>query len=119
MSDPVISFGATDKEAADKLQFNEYGTATIPARAPIRRTVRSGIIQKTMAKEWGKFLKTNDFDSLIDSIGTATVIAIKTGIDQGKFTPRNAPSTAKIKGHSKPLLDTGELRDAINFEVTK
>lgn len=34
-------------------------------------------------------------------------------------TPPNAPATIALKGSSNPLIDTGQLRDSIQYKVTQ
>ena len=36
--------------------------------------------------------------------------------DKSKLKP-NAPATIKRKGHDKPLIVTGKLRDAVDYRV--
>ena len=37
-------------------------------------------------------------------------------IKEGSFVP-NAPSTIRKKGSDKPLIDTGRLRQSVNYHI--
>jgi hypothetical protein len=55
----------------------------------------------------------------LTQMGAKYAAWIKYEIDNGEFAP-NAPSTIARKGEGKhPLFDTGKMRGAVNFEVTK
>jgi hypothetical protein len=49
-------------------------------------------------------------------MGLAAENAVKRKILTGKFAPLK-PATIKRKGHSKPLIDTGQLYDSITSQV--
>jgi hypothetical protein len=49
-------------------------------------------------------------------MGLAAENAVKRKILTGKFVPLK-PATIKRKGHSKPLIDTGQLYDSITSQV--
>ena len=51
-----------------------------------------------------------------EKIGIIIVNDIKTTMVTGNFTPLKS-STIKAKGSTKPLIDTGELRNSISYEV--
>lgn len=52
--------------------------------------------------------------SLLGEKGKAEIQA---KITRGPFAP-NAPLTIALKGSSKPLIDTGHLRQSVSYEVT-
>lgn len=52
----------------------------------------------------------------LDKLGVFAKSGIQSYIRRGNFVP-NAPSTIKQKGSSQPLIDTGALRNAVNYEV--
>lgn len=51
-------------------------------------------------------------------LGAVAVGKVKSEIAEGNFTP-NAPSTVKAKGSSKPLVDSGQLRQSISWELDR
>lgn len=52
----------------------------------------------------------------LGQLGAAAAGKVQKEISDGHFTP-NAPSTIRAKGSSKPLVDTGALRQAITWTV--
>jgi hypothetical protein len=99
--------------------YNEFGTATIPERSFIRSTIeeKSREIKKVSQTQYKKVLN-GDID-LNKGLGILGVFV--QGLIQEKFTNNNwlpnVPSTIISKGSSKPLINTGQLRQSISFEV--
>lgn len=52
----------------------------------------------------------------LNNVGKDTVEVVKKAIDTGIYVPL-APSTIQKKGHSKPLLDTKEMYNNIEFKI--
>lgn len=57
-------------------------------------------------------------DGRLNRLGLMVVGDIQQDIADRKFTP-NAPSTIKKKGSSTPLVDNGQLRRSIDYELRK
>jgi hypothetical protein len=57
-------------------------------------------------------------EKALDMFGVWAVGRIQARIAQG-IPPANADSTVRRKGSSTPLIDTGQLRSSISFEVEK
>lgn len=57
-------------------------------------------------------------DEALNRLGKYAKSGIQHFIRTHQFKP-NAPYTIKKKGSSQPLIDTGAMRDAVNFEVEK
>lgn len=116
---------ATSEEGGDATiveiaAFNELGTSTIPERSFIRRTF------ETKAKQLGKICeraakavvtKGMEIDTALEVIGQWGAAAVKRTITSGDVTPPDAPATIAAKGSSKPLVDTGQLVNAITYEL--
>jgi hypothetical protein len=111
--------GATGPDGdpiALRAAMNEFGTRHIPARPFFRNMVEE------KSPEWPEGiatqLKANDFDA-----GRALEVtghAIKSQIQQSikdTNSPPLAPSTVKRKGFDKPLIETGDMINAVDFEV--
>jgi phage gpG-like protein len=108
---PIVKYAA----------YNEFGTihegGNIPERSFIRET----------AKKYNNWNKEVDeaYTSVIDgkdtpfaAIAKVGIIArddIKQAITDG-IDPENAPATIAKKGSSKTLIDTGALRNSINYK---
>ena len=98
--------------------WNEYGTRRIPSRpflriaaekndwAKLAQQVGGRVIDGTMAAEQG-----------LDLIGNKMVGDIQQVIGNRSLLAPNAPATVRRKGSDAPLIDTGQLRQAISFEV--
>ena len=110
---------AKGQSLANVATWNEYGTRRIPSRPFIA-------IATDEHKGWQSEVKSQMFvvmspqGNVRDSLGEIGK-QMKTDIrnvmgDKGKLT-ENAPATIARKGHDLPLIDTGKLRDAIDFEV--
>lgn len=108
---------------------NEFGTneagknknITIPERSYIRSTYNKNY--KKVSKRFGQIFKAFGDRSFnvarkLKLIGQEQVSAVQATITNFK-SPANAPSTITKKGSSHPLIDTGELRSKISYEVIK
>lgn len=100
--------------------WNEYGTRRIPSRPFIR------IASDTSGNDWHKTAEkgiskivagSSSAGSMCDKIGKQMVEDIqKIFGDKSKLAP-NSPATIRRKGHDKPLIDTGRLRDSVDYRV--
>lgn len=98
--------------------WNEYGTAHIPPRPFFRTAIdnQSGAWAETLAGA----VKHYDYDT--NQVMNAMGVKISEDIQQsiaGWQAPPNAESTVRKKGFDKPLIDTGVMQRAVDFEVTK
>lgn len=100
---------------------NEFGSAdgNIPARPFLRPAVEGGtheylsLVEKEMPDiAEGK----HPMSRLLNRLGILAVGHVQKKIVEGPFTP-NAPSTIRAKGSSSPLIDTGALRQSINYVI--
>ena len=105
------------ESVAQVAYWNEYGTATIPARPFFRNTIAEG--QGEWADKAAELLKqSDDTNHALALIGEGVKGDIVETI-QNFREPENAPSTVKRKGFDKPLVDTGDLWRAIQSEVVE
>ena len=131
MADKEVVVGVTRASAgrdqtgeinnAELLAVHEFGTkdGRIPERAPIR---------SSMAKHQDKYVATHaenlrkvvrgdmPFDKSLDLLGLRAAADVQQNIRDGDFVPL-AQSTIDRKGSSKPLIDSGGMRQAITHEV--
>ena len=100
---------------------NEFGSADgrIPERPFLRTAVEEGaheylsLVEKEMPDiAEGK----HPMSRLLNRLGIMAVGHVQKKIVEGPFTP-NAPSTIRAKGSSSPLIDTGALRQSINYVI--
>jgi len=103
--------------------IHEFGSHAnnIPERSFIRETLN------TKQQEYMKFatsqarrviLQEQSISTAIENLGIWGQREIKKKFINNNWQP-NAPLTAQLKGSSRPLIDTGALRQAITWEVAK
>ncbi len=96
--------------------WNEFGTTHAPARPAFRTT----ILRKS--KDWGdrlsKAIVATDYDGrkALGLLGQSMRDDLENSIAQWS-TPPNAPSTIARKGFDKPLIWTGVMQRAHDYEV--
>jgi hypothetical protein len=96
--------------------WNEYGTVTAPARPAFRTTIAR------KSKEWGdklaKAVVATDYDGrkALALLGQDMRDDLENAIAQWS-SPANAALTVKIKGFDKPLVDSGDMQRAPDYEV--
>lgn len=100
--------------------FHEFGTATIPERSFIRAWYDESLernkqafraVMKSVTR--GEITTAQAFGQL----GALFVADIQKRIVE-HIPPPLADSTIKAKGSSTPLVDTGQLKASITYEVT-
>lgn len=104
---------------ADVAAFNEFGTSRVPARPFMSQTFDKNITQtnRFISSEYDKILQQKqNFSNGLGRIGIFYQGKIQSEIVNGRFV-ENKVSTIRAKGSSKPLIDTGRLRQSINYEV--
>lgn len=100
--------------------FNELGTVHSPARPFLRDSVdsnanRINMFLKSMKKE---IVKGGSAEDILKKIGTFQKGLIQKEIVNGSFEP-NSEDTIRKKGSDKPLIDTGRMRQSVNFVIQK
>ena len=99
--------------------WNEFGTVTIPERPFFRnalaesersvgRILKGGLDTKKMVVD----------ERLAGRVGAYVAGQVMESISALKEPP-NAPETVRRKGSSDPLLDTGTLRNSVDWEVER
>lgn len=109
--------------------IHEFGTGKIPERSFIRSYfdaefdslmgVLRKLIEKAIARavQTGKPITAAEQKKVLDTVGAYMVGRIQERIASGAIKPPLAETTIDRKGSSKPLIDTGQLRSSITFEV--
>lgn len=118
--------GEADSENIDKAFWSEFGTETIPERPFLRNTMRNNrdayrAAMRTAAKT---IIRTAARGG--DARGAVTLALRKLGLKasddvKAEITalsdPPNAPATIARKGSSNPLIEDGEMRNAVSSKV--
>jgi len=105
-------FGNLDDE-------NPGGWVIIPERSYLRAWFDENVdaLQATMERLIGQVVEGKiSGRAALETIGGYVVTHIQAYMVDLK-TPPNAPSTIARKGSSNPLIDTGQLKDAITWRV--
>lgn len=106
-------------DVLDRAFFNEYGTSRIPAR-PFVSTAFDENRDDLHA------MKSRLWDGLLmGRIGADQAAALLGEHHQNQVqekitsiqTPPNAASTVEQKGSTNPLIDTGQMRQSVRYEV--
>lgn len=120
-----VQADAVDEETGEYIAvralYNELGTSTIPARPFI-----SSSSDERRNDWWDKFEQglnkalygTASPDAPFELSGLLAQRDIQNKIRDIK-TPALSPVTVERKGSSNPLIDTGQMRQSIRYEVRK
>lgn len=126
MNGKYVAVGFTDKSGtyedgasvAQIAAFNEFGTDNMPARPFMRQTkLNNGEkIHKFMQKSIKENVESGSVEQMLNQVGSKYKGFIQKEIRNGEFEP-NAPSTVRKKGSSRPLIDTGRMRQSVVYEI--
>ena len=114
------AFEEDGTDICDVAAWNELGTVRSPSRPFLRKSVDeneakiNGFLQSTK----GKLLRGVSAEQVLKEIGIFQKDLIQEKITEGSYVP-NAPSTIARKGSSKPLIDTGRMRQSVNYVIRK
>nr|DAR91410.1 MAG TPA: virion morphogenesis protein [Caudoviricetes sp.] len=98
--------------------YNHFGTATIPARPFVSDCAEknAGQIQEAQKRLVYRVYQGGlSADGALAELGAWYVNVQKGHILHGGWTP-NAPATIKRKGSNRPLVDTGQLVNTVDWE---
>jgi hypothetical protein len=97
---------------------NEFGTATIPERSFLRSTVDEGRAKyaKLLRQAVERMVDGVPVPLAMGVVGETLVGDVQKKI-RNRIPPPNAPSTIARKGSDVPLIDTGRLRQSIDYEI--
>lgn len=126
LSGPVRQVDPADQLTLVQLAaIHEFGSpaAGIPERSFIRSTfglyARDELREKMSLLCKAALSGRMDPRTAIDLLGTWAVAQVRRTITAGKVRPPLKPATEARKGSTKPLVDTGQLVNAIAHEVVE
>jgi len=105
---------------AEVAAFNEFGTSNIPERPFMRQSFENhenelqaacDIVNRALASG-------GNTDQALNQLGVAVKALVQEEIVNGDFAP-NAESTIKRKGSERPLVDTGHMRQSVNYVIKR
>lgn len=100
---------------AKNAKYQEFGTYNIPPRPFFRNAIKQN--QKKWVKLYKQGIKQRD-SFIVEKVGVIAASDIKSSITK-TLMPPNAPATIKKKGSNHPLIDTGFMRQAVDYKVIK
>lgn len=107
-------------DIANIAMWNELGTSRAPARPFMRKSVDENTdkIKAMCARQLKRLAQGASAEDILEKIGVFQKGLIQRKIVDGTFEP-NAPSTIRKKGSSRPLIDTGRMRQSVNFVIRR
>lgn len=116
-SEPHDERESSGPTLAEVAAWNEFGTDRAPSRPFMRQTVND------YAEQIAKFGKSKvaaggamDARQTLNAMGSYVKGCIQKEIINGEFEP-NAASTIAKKDSDKPLIDTGRMRQNVNYVI--
>lgn len=105
-------------DICDVAAYNELGTDHIPARPFIRQSVDDNEkkINSFLKAQIKDFANGKSAEQVLKETGIFQKDLMQDKIKSGDFAP-NADFTIKKKGSSKPLVDTGRMRQSVNYVI--
>lgn len=102
----------------DVAAWNELGTEHMPSRPFLRKSIDENEekIVNFMKSQKGNMLNGASAEQVLKEIGIFQKDLVQEKITNGSFEP-NAESTKRKKGSSKPLIDTGRMRQSVNYVI--
>lgn len=107
-------------ELVDVAVANELGTSTIPARPFMKQSFENheDVLQKECDNAIDAIAKGDSALQALQKIGLSCKGLVQDEIVDGGFAP-NAPSTIAKKKSERPLIDTGYMRQNVDFKIKK
>jgi len=108
----------SDLSVAAVATFQEFGTERIPERSFFRamqEQQRQNIRDFILSLKDGVIIRA---DQALGLLGIFLVDLLKKQVDKTNSHPLS-PRTISEKGSTKPLIDTGQMRNSIQYEVKK
>lgn len=99
---------------------NEFGASDIPERPFMRQSFENheGELQAACDAAQRLVSSGGSAEQALQQIGVIAKGLVQDEIVNGGFAP-NAESTIKKKGSEQPLIDTGTMRQSVNFVVKR
>ena len=114
---------ATNDEGVDYCDiaaWNELGTVNMPSRPFLRKSIdeNESKINSFLKSQKKELINSLSAEKVLKNIGLFQKDLIQEKITEGSFEP-NAESTIRRKGSSKPLIDTGLMRQKVDYVIQK
>lgn len=105
-------------DLVDIAAYNEYGSSDTPARPFMKQSFENheDELQKACDKVNQTLSNGGTAEAALKQLGVYAKGLVQQEIVDGSFEP-NKPSTVKKKGSDKPLIDTGTMRQSVNYVI--
>lgn len=105
---------------AEVAAFNELGSSDTPARPFMKQSFekRQRELQAACDQVNTALSKGDTAQHALNQLGVIAKGFVQEEIGSGDFAP-NAPSTIRQKKSEQPLIDTGHMRQSVNYVVRK
>ena len=105
-------------DICDIAMWNELGTEHAPSRPFLRKSIDENIaeINSFLQSKKEDFLRGVSAEQILKEIGIFQKDLIQEKITEGSYVP-NAVSTIMRKGSDHPLIDTGRMRQSVNYVI--
>lgn len=124
-NEPHGDSGLTNGEMALLHEFgNIESGGHIKQRSFVRSTLRDAAVRSAFGRLQAGLVKQviagrMSRDHALREMGEWMAARIKERILNHEIRPEDAPATVAAKGHSVPLLESGQLAESVGFEVVK
>lgn len=119
VNDGVDSVVTSDTDIALVAAWNEFGTNNIPSRPFMRNAWdrHEDELNKRIKAEWAAITAgKKTAENSLELLGAWHQNKIQMEIVNGDYVA-NAPYTVQRKGSSRPLIDTGRMRQSIRYVI--
>lgn len=98
--------------------YNEFGDSNTPARPFMKQSFEANEDKLRKQGERSNIALSNgaSAEDVLKEFGVFAKGLIQEEIVEGGFAP-NAPSTVRRKGSDQPLIDTGHMRQSVNYVI--
>ncbi len=110
----------TDQPLAAIAAIHEFGLGGMPQRSFLRSAFDENkpMINKMGDRVVNSVIKGISTETALNQLGNVVQGMVQKKIVDGPFVP-NSPATIKRKKSSRPLIDTGHLRQSIRYVIEK
>lgn len=110
----------TDQPLAAIAAIHEFGLGGMPQRSFLRSAFDENkpMINKMGDRVVNSAIKGISTETALNQLGNVVQGMVQKKIVDGPFVP-NSPATIKRKKSSRPLIDTGHLRQSIRYVIEK
>lgn len=103
---------------AEIAAFNEFGSSSVPARPFMKQSFENHEqeLQSACDRVNANLSNGGTTQSALEELGVFVKGLVQQEIVDGGFAP-NSPYTIAQKGSDTPLIDTGRMRQSVNFVI--